>query len=102
MSEKNKQKYTDFSNVETQRDFLAAEEYPEGPYGSPRGKTKPVENKSTPWEEGQQFYSNLAYENRNLHQDLPRHDPAAHATHDELDKERDNKYKDAPEESGTS
>jgi hypothetical protein len=81
-----KEKYTDVSNVETQRNFLTAEEYPEGAYGAPRGKDAPVENKSTPWKEGQQYYSNFSYEFRNLHQDLPRQFPQAHETHDEKDK----------------
>ena len=91
MSKKD-EKYTDFSNVETQRSFLTAEEFPDGPYGTPQGKDKPVENKSTPWKEGQQYYSNLSYEFRNLHQDLPRQFPGAHETHDEKDKIEEEPY----------
>ncbi|TYR81358.1 hypothetical protein FZC66_05775 [Priestia megaterium] len=78
--------YKDFSNVEKQRNFLTAEEFPEGPYGSTRGKDKRVENKSTPWEENQQYYTSTTYEFRNLHQDLPRQFPGSHLTHDEKDK----------------
>jgi hypothetical protein len=97
VSPKNKDEYyTDFSNVETQRTFLAAEEYPEGPFGSPTGKTEIVENKSTPWKHGQQYYSNFTYENRNLHQDLPRQDPGAHPIHDEKDKNTEEPYNDLP------
>ncbi|MGJ9384064.1 hypothetical protein CR203_24495 [Salipaludibacillus neizhouensis] len=88
--------YTDFSTVETERNFLTHEEFSEGPYGSPRNANEPVENKSTPWEEGQQYYSNFAYENRNLHQGLPRKDPGAHLTHDDKDKATEDPYKDAP------
>lgn len=73
------------SNVETQRNFLTAEEFPEGAYGAAQGKDEPVENKSTPWKEGQQYYSNFAYEFRNLHQGTPRQYPGAHPTHDEED-----------------
>lgn len=73
------------SNVETQRNFLTAEEFPEGAYGLAQGKDEPVENKSTPWKEGQQYYSNFAYEFRNLHQGTPRQYPGAHPTHDEED-----------------
>nr|WP_232735726.1 hypothetical protein [Alteribacter populi] len=91
-----KENYTDFSNVETYKNFLTAEEYPEGPYGSPRGKTDTVENKSSPWEPGQQYYSNLTYENRNLHQNLPRKFPGAHQTHDDKDKDTEDPYKNAP------
>ncbi|MDC3418212.1 hypothetical protein [Aquibacillus salsiterrae] len=90
------EKYTDFSNVETQRTFLAAEEYPEGAFGSPKGKNVPVENKDTPWKEGQQYYSNFTYENRNFHEDLPRQVPGAHPTHDEDGKEREEPYNNAP------
>ncbi|WP_083935067.1 hypothetical protein [Bacillus sp. 1NLA3E] len=81
-----KEEYSNFSNVEKQKNFLTAEEFPEGPYGSPVGQDEPVENKNTPWQEGQQFYSNFTYENRNLHQDLPRQYPGAHPTHSEKNK----------------
>ncbi len=75
----------EMSNVETQRNFLTAEEFPEGAYGAAQGKDEPVENKSTPWKEGQQYYSNFAYEFRNLHQGTPRQYPGAHPTHDDED-----------------
>ncbi|MGG3888067.1 cytosolic protein [Metabacillus fastidiosus] len=84
--------YTDFSNVEKQRNFLTAEDYPEGPYGAPRGSDTPVENKSTPWEDGQQFYTNSTYEFRNLHQDLPRQFPQAHETNDKKNKNEEQPY----------
>lgn len=100
MSEKDKQ-YTDFSNVEAQRNFLTSEEFPEGPFGSSINKDKPVENKDTPWEEGQQFYSSFTYENRNLHEDLPRQFPGAHPTHDDKDKETEAPYDDAPNKGNT-
>ncbi|RDV21875.1 cytosolic protein, partial [Parageobacillus toebii] len=48
-----KEKYSDFSTVEKQKNFLTAEEFPEGPYGSPRRADEPVQNKSTPWKKGQ-------------------------------------------------
>ena len=85
-------RYTDFANVENQRKFLAAEEFPEGSYGSPINKAEPVQNKETPWEEGQQFYSNFTYETRNLHQDLPRQYPGGHPTHDNPDEESEPPY----------
>lgn len=81
--DKEEEQYTDFSNVETQRDYLIPETLPEGPYGSPRGKDTPVENKSTPWRESQRYYSAFNYENKNLHQDIPRQHPGAHPTHDD-------------------
>jgi hypothetical protein len=78
-----KEQYTDFSNVEAQRDFVIPEELPEGPYGAPKGAENPVENKSTPWHEGQRPYSAFNYENKSLHEDLPRRYPGAHPTQDE-------------------
>ena len=55
MPDKDEEIYTDFSNVEKMRRFLTGEELPEGPYGSPIRKYEPVQNKETPWKEGQQF-----------------------------------------------
>lgn len=75
--------YTDFANVEVQRNFLTSEEFPEGPYGSPLMTNEPVQNKETPWQEGQQFYSNFTYENRSLHEGVPRQMEGAHPTHDQ-------------------
>jgi len=80
---KDKKEYTDFSNVETMRNFLVPEDLPEGPYGSPRNRHKPVENKSSPWEENQRYYSAFNYEFKSFHQDLPRQDPVSHPTHDD-------------------
>lgn len=79
----------ELSNVETQRNFLTAEEFPEGAYGAAQGKDKPVENKNTPWKEGQQYYSNFTYEFRNLHQGMPRQYPGAHPTHDEKEQKNE-------------
>ncbi|WP_017754715.1 hypothetical protein [Calidifontibacillus oryziterrae] len=95
MDQREKQ-YSDFSNVEIQKKFLTAEEFPEGPYGSPIGKHDIVKNKETPWQHGQQFYSNFTYENRNFHENLPRQFPGAHPTHDENGKDSEEPYKDAP------
>lgn len=88
MADKRKEKYTDFSNVETGRNFLFPEDLPEGAYGSPMGALEPVQNKSTPWEEGQRYYSAFNYENKTLHQHLPRQMDGSHPVHD--DPERDN------------
>lgn len=73
--------YTDLSTVESQRNDLTHEEFPEGPYGS----GLPVESigKSSPWREDQRPPNQLNYENRELHEGLPRQFPGAHRTHDE-------------------
>lgn len=83
MADKDTEQYHDFSNVEAQRNFLTVEDLPEGPYGSPRGKNAPVENKSTPWEKGQRYYSAFNYEYKSLHEDLPRQMDGAHPPHDD-------------------
>lgn len=75
--------YTDVSTVETRKNFITAEELPEGPYGSPRREHEPVQGKSSPWEEGQRSYSAYNYEFKSFHQDLPREFPGAHPTHDD-------------------
>jgi len=76
-----RRKHTDLATVESQRNDLAAEEFPEGPYGM----SLPTETlgKSTPWREDQRPPNRFMYENRKLHENLPRHDPAAHWTRDE-------------------
>lgn len=40
----------EMSNVETQRNFLTAEEFPEGAYGAAQGKDEPVKNKNNAME----------------------------------------------------
>lgn len=92
MSKEDAEKYSDFSNVEKQRNYITAEDFPEGPYGSPIGKDKPVENKSTPWEEGQRTYSNFNYEFKSLHEGLPRQEAGAHPPHDDPKKNEQKPY----------
>lgn len=83
MTDNKKNEYSDFSNVEAMHNFIAPEDLPEGPYGSPRNQFKQVENKSTPWEEGQRYDSAFNYENKSLHQNLQRQDPGSHPIHDD-------------------
>jgi hypothetical protein len=72
---------TDLATVESQRNDLIAEEFPEGPYGS----SLPVESlgKSTPWRNDQRPPNSFSYENRELHEGLQRNYPGDHETHDE-------------------
>ncbi len=67
------------------RNYLIPESSPEGPYGSPINKDKPVTNKSTPWKPGQRYYSAFNYSSKSIHQGLPRRYPGAHPTHDNPD-----------------
>jgi hypothetical protein len=56
-----------------------------------------VENKSTPWKPGQQYFSNFAYEFRNLHENLPRQDPGAHKIHNDKNRVTEEPYGDFPD-----
>ncbi|PLT30306.1 cytosolic protein [Peribacillus deserti] len=75
--------YHDFANVEKSRTYLTAEEFPEGAYGSPIKENSPVENKSTPWRPGQQFYTSSSYENKTLHEGMQRQIEPSHPTNDD-------------------
>lgn len=87
-----RQEYSDLSNVETMRNFLIPEEFPDGSYGSSIRQDAPVELKSTPWEEGQRRHSAFNYEFKSMHQDLPRQFPGAHPTHDDKDTDHEMPY----------
>ncbi|HEY4553672.1 MAG TPA: cytosolic protein [Bacillaceae bacterium] len=88
-------KYTDVSNVETQRNYIIPEQTPEGPYGAPRGEHTPVENKSTPWREGQRSYSAFNYEFKSMHQNMQRKFPGSHPTHADPKKDTQSPYQDS-------
>jgi hypothetical protein len=76
-----RQPYTDLATVESQRNDLTSEEFPEGPYGSVISPEKL--GKSTPWRRDQRPPNRFTYENRELHEGLDRDYPPDHATHDE-------------------
>lgn len=95
MGKKDAETYTEISTVEKQQNFLTAQEFPEGPYGSPNGADEPVQNKSTPWQEGQRYYSNFNYEFKSLHQGLPRQMEGAHPPHDDPDTDVQPTYTEA-------
>ncbi|ETI68692.1 hypothetical protein [Neobacillus vireti] len=92
MEEENSSKYTELSNVEKQQNFLTAQEFPEGPYGSTFRVNDTVQIKSTPWKEGQRRYSAYNYEFKSLHQNLPRQMDGAHPTHDDPDRDEQVPY----------
>ncbi|WP_206438432.1 hypothetical protein [Paenibacillus whitsoniae] len=62
--------YTDFKSVESQRNNLIPEEFPEGPYGT--SIAYETLGKSTPWREEQHWTRAYSYENQELHKDIPR------------------------------
>lgn len=79
--DEDRREYTDVSTVESQRNDLIAEEFPEGAYGM--SLITESLGKSTPWREDQRPPNRFTYENRELHEGMPRLDPPHHNTHDE-------------------
>lgn len=82
LKEKTQQEYSDFSAVEKRHEYITAEEFPDGPFGSPVDREL---GKSTPWEEGQRTYSAFNWENKNLHEKTQRIYPGSHPPHDNPD-----------------
>lgn len=71
-----KQPYTDLATVESQRNDLTAEEFPEGPVGADLPNDSL--GKSSPWRDTQRPPNRFIYENRELHEELPRDYPGDH------------------------
>ncbi|CAH1211913.1 hypothetical protein PAECIP111891_03778 [Paenibacillus allorhizoplanae] len=67
--------YTDLETVESQRNDMIPEEFPEGPYGT--SMLSESLGKSTPWREDQRPTNRFAYENRELHEGISRDYPGA-------------------------
>lgn len=71
---KHRRSYQDVSTVESQRNDLASEEFPEGSYGS--NLLSESLGKSSPWRiNNGKAHRPYGYENRTLHEDLPRDYP---------------------------
>jgi hypothetical protein len=68
-----KQSTTDLATVESQRNDLISEEFPEGPYGSP--VISETLGKSSEWRDDQRSPAPFGYENRGLHAGLDRDYP---------------------------
>ncbi|MGO4269623.1 hypothetical protein AB4Z22_07235 [Paenibacillus sp. TAF58] len=65
--------FTDLETVESQRNDLIAEEFPDGPYGASLN-TESL-GKSKPWREDQRPPNQYSYENRELHEGIKRDYP---------------------------
>jgi hypothetical protein len=77
----NRQPETDLATVESGRNDLTAEEFPEGPYGSTI--IKETLGKSTPWRQDQRPPNSFTYENRELHEGMERNYPGDHEMPDD-------------------
>ncbi|EFM11591.1 conserved hypothetical protein [Paenibacillus curdlanolyticus YK9] len=80
-TDEKRNRYTDFAAVESQRNDLNLEEFPEGPYGADLHPA--TVSKSQPWRIDQQNASRFDYENHALHagmeRDYPGEDVRGHA-----------------------
>ncbi|GAA4837036.1 hypothetical protein GCM10023310_13170 [Paenibacillus vulneris] len=81
--EEDRHKYTDLETVESQRNDLTAEEFPEGPYGADLHEA--TSEKSSPWRIDQHPPNTYTYENRELHAGISRDYPGSHPTHAYVD-----------------
>lgn len=70
--------YTDLSTVESERNDLIPEEFPEGPYGSDLQSESL--GKSTPWRKDQRSPNRFDYEDRQQHMGMERDFPGADET----------------------
>ncbi|MBO9609572.1 MAG: hypothetical protein J7639_26690 [Paenibacillaceae bacterium] len=71
----NRRRYTDVATVQSQRNDLAAEEFPEGPYGS--DMQSETLGRSEPWREDQHTAMPFGYENKELHEGIDRDYPGS-------------------------
>ncbi|MFD1953683.1 hypothetical protein ACFSL6_05680 [Paenibacillus thailandensis] len=85
--EEDRSDYKELSTVESRRNDLAAEEFPDGPYGSDIRSETP--GKSTPWRADQRASSAYGYENRELHSRLDRDYDGEDSLTNELPKKSD-------------
>lgn len=73
-----KEPTTDFATVESQRNDLTAEEFPEGPYGS--SLQRESLGKSDTWRDDQRPPNAYGYEYKEFHAGLPRDYPGEDVT----------------------
>ncbi|MBO8170534.1 MAG: hypothetical protein H0Z33_01415 [Bacillaceae bacterium] len=78
MARNDLQKQDTYTPLSTDHDHIHSrtlEEFPEGPYGSPLLQTSL--GKSSGWDTGEHVNPRFSFENKRLHNDLPRLDPPA-------------------------
>lgn len=79
--------FSDLSTVESQKDNLLPEEYPEGPYGSSINRKL---GKDGDFLESQRATSAFNYEYKDFHENISRVYPVAHPTHDDPEENHEN------------
>lgn len=78
MRKKDRSKHEPHTPLSTDHDHLHSrtlEEFPDGPYGSPL--LLESLGKSSDWDTGEHVAPRFSYENKDLHDDLPRLEPQA-------------------------
>ncbi|MFC4076106.1 hypothetical protein [Salinithrix halophila] len=80
-------RYNDVGTVESQRNELVPEEFPEGPYGA--STNEDVLGKESPWRASQHAGPQFTYEMRQFHEGIPRQVPGSHPTHDDPDRDEE-------------
>ncbi|GGE07118.1 hypothetical protein GCM10011571_05440 [Marinithermofilum abyssi] len=85
MRKKRNTHYQDLGTVESLRNEVVPEEFPEGPYGAATNEAHL--GKSSPWRESQHAAPQFTYEMREFHEGIPRQVPGSHPTHDEREEE---------------
>lgn len=79
--------FSELSTVESQRDNLLPEEFPEGPYGSSINRKL---GKDGLYLESQRATSAFTYEYKDFHEGIERIYPGAHVTHDDPEENHEN------------
>lgn len=87
MEKKDRNLYSDFSNVTNIDNELIPEEFPEGPFGSAIHDADPVSNKSTAWKVGQHQQSAFTYADKEHSERTERNYPDAQTSLDKNDKQ---------------
>lgn len=81
MFRRKKRSHHDVKTVQSQRNQLFFEEFPEGPYGA--STNEDVLGKESPWRSSQHAAPQYTYEMRDFHEGIPRQAPGSHPTHDD-------------------
>jgi len=82
--ERRDQQNEDLGTVESRRNELIPQEFPEGPYGSPAPINSSTLGDRSPWREDQHAIDAFDYENRELHAGLDRDYPGDRDVDDEV------------------
>ncbi|WP_188206592.1 cytosolic protein [Alkalibacillus aidingensis] len=75
-----RKKNDDFADVEVQQNYQIPQEFPEGTYGTPINQDEPLQARDD--DPKRRHQSAFNYENKQLHEDMPRQYPTSHEPED--------------------